>query len=104
MVVWNPACRHHYAGAGHPERPQRFEAVLEALRRPDLASAIRWIEASPAPRSSLERVHPASYIDMLEAMDARGGGALDAATFLGPRADRGLGRAPRQRDAGAGGA
>src|SRR5947208_16198578 len=85
MVVWNPACRHHYAGAGHPERPQRFEAVLEALRHPDLASAIRWIEASPAPRSSLERVHPASYIDMLEAMDARGGGALDADTFLGPR-------------------
>src|SRR5205809_248042 len=72
MVVWNPACRHHYAGAGHPERPQRFEAVIEALRHPDLASAIRWIEASPAPRSSLERVHPASYIDMLEAMDARG--------------------------------
>ena len=85
VVVWNPACRHHYAGAGHPERPQRFEAVLEALRHPDLASAIRWIEASPAPRSSLERVHPASYIDMLEAMDARGGGALDADTFLGPR-------------------
>ncbi|PYO72919.1 MAG: hypothetical protein DMD64_09180, partial [Gemmatimonadetes bacterium] len=85
VVVWNPACRHHYAGAGHPERPQRFEAVLEALRRPDLASAIRWIEASPAPRSSLERVHPASYIDMLDAMDARGGGALDADTFLGPR-------------------
>src|SRR6266513_2547926 len=85
MVVWNPACRHHYAGAGHPERPQRFEAVLEALRRPDLASAIRWIEASAAPRSSLERVHPASYIDMLDAMDARGGGALDADTFLGPR-------------------
>ncbi len=85
VVVWNPACRHHYAGAGHPERPQRFEAVLEALRRPDLASAIRWIEASPAPRSSLEHVHPASYIDMLEAMDARGGGALDADTFLGPR-------------------
>ena len=85
VVVWNPACRHHYAGAGHPERPQRVEAVLEALRRPDLASAIRWIEASPAPRSSLERVHPASYIDMLDAMDARGGGALDADTFLGPR-------------------
>ena len=86
VVVWNPACRHHYAGAGHPERPQRFEAVLEALRRPDLAAVVRWVEASPATRSSLEAVHSAAYIAMLESLNARGGGgALDADTFLGPR-------------------
>jgi len=86
VVVWNPACRHHYAGAGHPERPQRFEAVLEALRRPDLAAVVRWVEASPATSSSLEAVHSAAYIAMLESLNARGGGgALDADTFLGPR-------------------
>ena len=84
-VVWNPACRHHYAGAGHPERPQRFESVLEALRHPDLAPLLKWVEAPPATRPPLERVHPASYIDRLEAMSGRGGGALDADTFLGPR-------------------
>jgi len=87
VVVWNPACRHHYAGAGHPERPQRFEAVLEALRRPDLAAVVRWVEASPATSSSLAGVHAAAYIAMLEDLNARGGGggALDADTFLGPR-------------------
>ena len=84
-VVWNPACRHHYAGAGHPERPQRFETVLEALRRPELAPCISWIEAAAAERDVLERVHPASYLDLLAALDGRGGGALDADTFLGPR-------------------
>ncbi|HEV8382273.1 MAG TPA: histone deacetylase [Gemmatimonadales bacterium] len=84
-VVWNPACRHHYGGAGHPERPQRFEAVLEALRRPELASLITWSEASPATRAVIERVHPAAYLDMLERLAERGGGALDADTFLGPR-------------------
>jgi acetoin utilization deacetylase AcuC-like enzyme len=86
-VVWNPACRHHYAGAGHPERPQRFEAVLEALRHPDLAGLIHWVEAAPPPaeRALLERVHPPEYIDLLEALAGRGGGALDADTFLGPR-------------------
>ncbi len=84
-VVWNPACRHHYGGAGHPERPQRFEAVLEALRRPELAPQISWSEAQPADRSAIERVHPPEYVSMLEAMAARGGGALDADTFLGPR-------------------
>jgi acetoin utilization deacetylase AcuC-like enzyme len=84
-VAWNPACRHHYGGAGHPERPQRFEAVLEALRHPALASLVQWVEASPANRSSLEAVHSPSYLDMLEALAERGGGALDADTFLGPR-------------------
>jgi len=85
VVVWNPACRHHYGGAGHPERPQRFEAVLEALRRPELAALVRWVEAAPAQRASLEVVHPPSYLDMLETLAARGGGALDADTFLGAR-------------------
>ena len=84
-VVWNPACRHHYAGAGHPERPQRFEAVLEALRRPELAAQVRWVQAPAATRAPLERVHPAGYIETLEGLAARGGGALDADTFMGPR-------------------
>jgi len=84
-VVWNPACRHHYGGAGHPERPQRFEAVLEALRSPELAALISWVEASAATREAIERVHPPEYLDLLEALGGRGGGALDADTFLGPR-------------------
>ena len=84
-VVWNPACRHHYGGAGHPERPQRLEAVLEALRGLEPASLLQWVEAPPAARPALERVHPPAYLDMLEAMAAHGGGTLDADTILGPR-------------------
>jgi acetoin utilization deacetylase AcuC-like enzyme len=84
-VVWNPASRHHYSGAGHPERPQRFEAVLEALRAPDVAKLINWVEAKPSGRDAIERVHPPEYVDMLEALAARGGGALDPDTFLGQR-------------------
>jgi len=84
-IAWNPACRLHYAGAGHPERPQRFEAILEALRSPSLQRQIAWVEAKPADRSVIERVHPPQYVDMLEALDARGGGALDGDTFLAPR-------------------
>jgi acetoin utilization deacetylase AcuC-like enzyme len=59
--------------------------VLEALRAPRLASAVRWVEAPAATRAAIERVHPAAYVDLLEALAARGGGALDADTFLGPR-------------------
>ena len=82
-VVWHPACRKHYGGAGHPERPQRIEAVLDALRAPDMESFVTLREGVPASRAALERVHPAAHIDRLEAMAAAGGGALDADTFLG---------------------
>jgi acetoin utilization deacetylase AcuC-like enzyme len=83
--VWNAACRHHYGGAGHPERPQRFEAVLEALRRPELKTHVAWVEAAAADRAAIERVHPPEYLDMLEALAERGGGALDGDTILGQR-------------------
>ena len=84
-VVWNAACRHHYGGAGHPERPQRVEAVLEALRRPELQAHVTWVEAAGASRDAIERVHPPEFVDMLHALAQRGGGALDGDTFLGPR-------------------
>jgi acetoin utilization deacetylase AcuC-like enzyme len=84
-VVWHPACRLHSAGAGHPERPERIEAVLEALRAPDLAPHVTWVEAAPAGREALERVHSPRYLDLLEALAGRGGGMLDADTIMGPR-------------------
>jgi len=83
-VAWHPACRKHYGGAGHPERPQRLEALLEALRHAEMVSVVQWVEAAPAERAPLERVHPAAYLDRLEMMAAQGGGQLDADTILGP--------------------
>jgi acetoin utilization deacetylase AcuC-like enzyme len=59
--------------------------VLEALRAPALAPFITWIEAAPAERPALERVHPAAYLDALAALAAGGGGAIDPDTYLGPR-------------------
>jgi len=84
-VVWHPACRLHYAGAGHPERPQRIEAVLEALRAPVLGGTIRWVEAKPGDRATIERAHPPAYVDALERLAEQGGGMLDGDTIMGPR-------------------
>src|SRR2546425_5181921 len=84
-VVWHPACRLHQAGGGHPERPERIAAVLEALRAPALAADVEWVEAAPALREALERVPPPRYLDALAALAARGGGRLDPAAVLGPR-------------------
>ena len=81
-VVWHPACRLHDPGPGHPERSARVEAVLTALRAPDLTSAVEWYEVSLATRAQVERVHPARYLDALERLARGGGGALDADTVV----------------------
>src|SRR2546428_13719065 len=97
-VVWHPACRLHQAGAGHPERPERIAAVLEALRAPALAADVEWGEAAPALREAPERVHPPRYLDALAALAARGGGPPDPGPGLGaPRWE--AGPAPRGRAA-----
>jgi acetoin utilization deacetylase AcuC-like enzyme len=82
-VAWHPACRLHNPGAGHPERPERIEAVLAALRAPELAAEVEWCEARPATRDQVQRVHPARYLDGLERVARAGGGALDADTVMG---------------------
>ncbi len=64
-IVWHPACLLHDPGPGHPERPGRLEAVLAALREPEMGGVVEWHEARPATRAQLERVHPASYLDGL---------------------------------------
>src|SRR2546428_1259861 len=79
-VLFHPACRLHNPGAGHPERPERIEAVLAALRAPDLGSVVEWREARPAAREQIERVHPARYLDGLERLARAGGGPLDPHT------------------------
>jgi len=85
VVTYHPATRLHQAWAGHPERPERITAVLEALRAPALVPLVTWVEAALAERAALERVHPAGYLDALEALAAAGGGPLDGETYLGSR-------------------
>jgi len=59
--------------------------VLDSLHGPALGDAIRWVEARPADRRVLERVHPPAYLDLLERLDRSGGAALDGDTYLGVR-------------------
>jgi acetoin utilization deacetylase AcuC-like enzyme len=59
--------------------------VLEALRAPPLGDLVSWVEAVPADRVALERVHPARHLDSLQALAATGGGPIDSDTYMGPR-------------------
>ena len=81
-ILFHPACQRHNPGPGHPERPERIVAVLDALRAAHMAPCVEWCEALPASRAALERVHPARYLDELERVAAQGGGMLDADTVM----------------------
>lgn len=86
----------HLTGPGHPERPARLGAVIQGLRKLD-PDAVSWVSAPVASDADLQRVHPASLLDGMDRLCARGGGSIDPDTSVSARS----GEAAR-RAAGAG--
>jgi acetoin utilization deacetylase AcuC-like enzyme len=83
VLYTHTAMFEHNPGEGHPERPARLSAVLGALGDSDLD--LERIEALPAGREALERVHPGAFVDkVFAAAPERGFAALDPDTFMSP--------------------
>ena len=78
-VFTHPDCLRHDPGPDHPETPARLRVLLSTLVRDP---AIEVVEAGPGPRAALLAVHADGYLRSLEAMSARGGGALFLDTIL----------------------
>jgi acetoin utilization deacetylase AcuC-like enzyme len=72
----------HRPGAGHPERPERLRAVVEALSDAgDLDLESR--DAPLAELADLQRVHDAAYVDaIIAAAPSKGRLMLDPDTFM----------------------
>ena len=68
---------------GHPERPERAKAILDAIAASDLG--VKAEVAPPAPESMIDRVHDPSYVAMLDRAASSGGGFLDPDTYITPR-------------------
>ena len=74
----------HRPGAGHPERPERLGAVLDALSD-DATLRLARHDAPIADRADLERVHPVEYVDAIfAAAPERGLAYLDPDTAMSP--------------------
>ena len=79
----HPDMLEHRPGAGHPERPERLRAVLDALDDAGLARDRRV--ATEASVADLERLHPADHVArLLGASPVSGLAQLDADTALSP--------------------
>src|SRR5580704_10936772 len=72
----------HDTGPGHPERPDRIRVITEALEHERFAKLIR-AGAPGLDRAAILRVHPAHYVDAIEAATpARGKVHLDPDTVM----------------------
>ncbi len=72
--------RRHQTGAWHPERPERLAAVEAGVFGSGLE--IETVVSPVVDRETLERVHPAAYIDAVERFCRAGGGPLDPDTVV----------------------
>ncbi|HVO12093.1 MAG TPA: histone deacetylase [Vicinamibacteria bacterium] len=74
----------HDAGAGHPERPERLQAVRRGLREAGLVDELVQVAPRPATREELLRVHGAELVEAVAATQGRQV-SFDADTAAGPR-------------------
>lgn len=58
----DPLFREHDAGSGHPERPERLDAVRRGLRDARLEIRLRVVSPRPATVEELERVHTPEHV------------------------------------------
>lgn len=72
----------HYLN-GHPERPDRVEALVGGLKSAGWWEAYPRIDAGAVPDGLLERIHSPGYLELLQTA-SRKGKFLDADTYTTP--------------------
>ena len=70
----------HDTGYGHPERPERLTACLNALKKSDLHPNLNWLDPRFATEEELLWIHSAEHIANVRQMAESGGGFLDPDT------------------------
>jgi acetoin utilization deacetylase AcuC-like enzyme len=92
VLFSHPSYALHDTGPLHPERPERIRAILDALKGERFAG-LRRADAPSVDRAALLRVHPARYIDAIEAAGPNQGLAyLDADTVMSAKSSEAIAR------------
>ena len=85
-LVHHPVFKEHETGEYHPERPERYEVLMKALRE----DAMLWpklleLEATPAPRGHVQACHTPQHYNSVEKVVSEGTGYLDSDTVVSMR-------------------
>ena len=83
LVFYYPQGHESHFQQGHPERPERVEAIREALTTAGLWQKYPCIDPIPLPRNVLESIHAPSLLAKCEQI-SKSGGLYDMDTYLTP--------------------
>ncbi len=78
--LYSPAFLDHEE-KGHPESPERLQAILRVLKEAGLESRLTRLDPIPASDVQLEKVHSPEHVARVKSVVARGGGHLDPDTY-----------------------
>ncbi len=82
-IIHHQVFQLHDTGEMHPERPERYAVVMEALRGDaDLWPRLLEIEAPTAPRGDVQACHTTQHYKRVEQAVSEGVGFLDADTII----------------------
>jgi acetoin utilization deacetylase AcuC-like enzyme len=88
-VIYSPEFLEHQTGRFHPERPERLNAIVDAIKAVSWATEISWELPTPADKRPLlpllAQVHSPEHISLVRELAETGGGYLDADTPVSPR-------------------
>ncbi|MFT5194654.1 MAG: acetoin utilization deacetylase AcuC-like enzyme [Cellvibrionaceae bacterium] len=75
-----PAYAHDFTG--HPEHAGRGRAVMRVLEANQILERLVLTPPAPASYAQISRAHSSAVIDRVQALSLRGGGQLDADTYM----------------------
>lgn len=79
--VYSPLFLKHSA-AGHPEAPQRLEAILQVWQDTRLIDKLVAIEPTPTTAERLLRIHSQKHLNTIEQAHRHGGLQIDGDTYM----------------------
>ena len=80
-IVYDPFNLRHTL-EGHPENYRRLKSTMELLQEEGMLDRLVSVPSAPAPPDAILRVHTPQYLDRLQVITQRGGGHLDADTYV----------------------
>lgn len=86
LYITHSTCKMHEMGPGHPECPERLDAISDQMLASGLINYVQEMDVpAPVDDEALIRVHDRDYIDRLQRMVPRQGLAeVDPDTMLNP--------------------
>jgi len=82
--VYHPIYLEHNQPS-HPENARRLERILNVLEEKGVLERLTLLEPRPATEEELLQVHTARHIESVRQVAERGGGHMDADTYVSPR-------------------